>query len=89
MAGNRRHLVRGLASNPSAVKVSAGVGRGAATRKVLRCMMSTSMPEREFHVVADDALEDIHDGVEGALEDGFDGDFDCNLAVRRIPLYET
>lgn len=44
-------------------------------------MSSTAMSERDFHSVADEALEEIHDAVEEALEDGFPGDFDCNMSV--------
>lgn len=42
----------------------------------------TEMSEQEFHGVADEALEGIHDAVEEALEDGFEEDFDCNMSVR-------
>lgn len=46
-----------------------------------RGMSTTTMSEAEFHDVADMVLEMIHDVVEAALEDGFEGDFDCNLSV--------
>ncbi|CAM9654178.1 unnamed protein product [Scytosiphon promiscuus] len=45
-----------------------------------RGMSSTTMSERDFHSVADEALEDIHDAVEEALEEGFPEDFDCNMS---------
>lgn len=48
---------------------------------VRRCM--SAMSEKDFHVVADEVLEDIHDAVEEALEEGFEEDFDCNMAVSR------
>lgn len=48
----------------------------------MRRGMST-MSEREFHAVADEELEEIHDAVEEALEEGFEEDFDCNMAVSR------
>lgn len=38
------------------------------------------MSEGEFHAVADEELEEIHDAVEEALEEGFEEDFDCNMA---------
>lgn len=41
----------------------------------------SSMSEADFHDIADDVLEGIHDEVEGALEDGFQGEFDCNISV--------
>ena len=50
-------------------------GTGAVRRG-----MST-MSEREFHAVADEELEEIHDAVEEALEEGFEEDFDCHMAV--------
>lgn len=93
VAGNRRQLGRGRASMGRAlsvvVKAPGGLGRGASTtgKGNMRRMMSTSMPEREFHLVADGALENIHDAVEEALEEGFDDDFDCNLSVSRILPY--
>ncbi|CAM9228070.1 unnamed protein product [Ectocarpus sp. 12 AP-2014] len=43
-------------------------------------MSSTAMSEQEFHSVADEALEEIHDAVEEALEEGFEDDFDCNMS---------
>ncbi|CAM9566821.1 unnamed protein product [Ectocarpus fasciculatus] len=43
-------------------------------------MSSTTMSEQEFHSVADEALEEIHDAVEEALEEGFEDDFDCNMS---------
>lgn len=46
-----------------------------------RGMATTPMSEADFHEVADMVLEMIHDVVEAALEDGFEGDFDCNLSV--------
>lgn len=49
----------------------------------MRRGMST-MSEGEFHAVADEELEEIHDAVEEALEEGFEEDFDCNMAVSRI-----
>lgn len=45
-----------------------------------RGMSSSTMSERDFHLVADEALEDIHDTVEEALEDGFEDEFDCNMS---------
>lgn len=48
----------------------------------LRRGMATLSSEREFHLVADEELEEVHDAVEEALEEGFDDDFDCNIAVR-------
>lgn len=41
----------------------------------------SSISEADFHDIADDVLEGIHDEVEGALEDGFQGEFDCNISV--------
>ncbi|CAB1102317.1 unnamed protein product [Ectocarpus sp. CCAP 1310/34] len=43
-------------------------------------MSSTTMSEQEFHSVADEALEEIHDAVEEALEEGFEDDFDCTMS---------
>eukprot|EP00903_Cladosiphon_okamuranus_P017315 g15954.t1 len=43
-------------------------------------MSSSTMSEREFHLIADETLEDINDVVEQALEDGFDEEFDCNMS---------
>lgn len=72
-------------------RVSSGRGeRGAGAAAIARCtgsdmskrnMSSTTMSERDFHTVADEALEDIHDAVEEALEEGFPEDFDCNMSV--------
>lgn len=45
------------------------------------------MSERDFHVAADEALEDIHDAVEAALEAGFEDDFDCNISVGRYRYF--
>ncbi len=47
-------------------------------------MSSSTMSEREFHLLADEALEEIHDAVEEALEDGFEDEFDCNMSVRAV-----
>lgn len=44
-------------------------------------MSSSAISEREFHSVADEALEEIHDAVEEALEDGFEDEFDCHMSV--------
>jgi frataxin-like iron-binding protein CyaY len=42
--------------------------------------MST-LTSAEFQDLADETLEGIHDAVEQALEQGYDGDFDVNLSV--------
>jgi hypothetical protein len=50
-----------------------------------RGMASAAVPalsEGDFHTLADATLEDIHDAVEIALEEGCEGDFDVNLSVR-------
>lgn len=59
-------------------------GSGLAARR----SMST-MSEREFHSMADEELECIHDDVEGALEDGFEDEFDCNMSVRTLTTPST
>lgn len=46
-----------------------------------RGMSSADMSEQDFHLVADEELEEIHDAVEEALEEGFGEDFDCNMSV--------
>lgn len=61
------------AAGPPAATAAAAVAR--------RGTSSSTMSEREFHDVADEALEDIHDAVEEALEDGFEEEFDCNMSV--------
>lgn len=50
-------------------------------------MSSSAISEREFHSVADEALEEIHDAVEEALEDGFEDDFDCHMSVSSFPHF--
>lgn len=52
------------------------LGGTAAVRRGM-----STMSEREFHAVADEELEEIHDAVEEALEEGFEEDFDCHMAV--------
>ena len=49
-----------------------------------RDLSSSTMSERDFHLLADEALEEIHDAVEEALEDGFDEEFDCNMSVSAV-----
>ncbi|CAM9570054.1 unnamed protein product [Ectocarpus sp. 4 AP-2014] len=61
-----------------------GAGETVASTDVVSIqrqgMSSTAMSEQEFHSVADEALEEIHDAVEEALEEGFEDDFDCNMS---------
>lgn len=61
---------------------SAGASFGPGQSSALRQRAMATLSEGEFHDVADDALEGINDAVERSLEDGFDGDFDCNMSVR-------
>ena len=71
----------GILGSCSAANATAGRGRRGVEVGVRRCM--SAMSEKDFHVVADEVLEDIHDAVEEALEEGFEEDFDCNMAVSR------
>lgn len=70
-AGGFARGPRESAASPAAVTVAAA----------WRGVSSSAMSEREFHLIADEALEDIHDAVEEALEDGFAEEFDCNMSV--------
>ncbi|CAM9814470.1 unnamed protein product [Ectocarpus sp. 6 AP-2014] len=67
-----------------ASRIGSGVGETVACTGVVSMqrqgMSSTTMSEQEFHSVADEALEEIHDAVEEALEEGFEDDFDCNMS---------
>lgn len=66
--------------------IGPGAGETVASTGVVSMqrqrMSSTTMSEQEFHSMADEALEEIHDAVEEALEEGFEDDFDCNMSVR-------
>eukprot|EP00752_Nemacystus_decipiens_P015568 g13891.t1 len=70
----------------AALRRGADVARGSReiaaspAAAVRRGLSSSTMSEREFHLVADEALEDIHEAVEEALEDGFAEEFDCNMS---------
>lgn len=61
-----------------------GTGQAAKSPAARRGMSSSAMSEREFHLLADAVLEEIHDAVEEALEDGFEDEFDCNMSVRAV-----
>lgn len=72
----RCFIARAAGGNNTEVLVSGRMQMGGDSRRAL-----ASMSEAEFHDTADETLESIHDAVEGALEDGFDGEFDCNMSV--------
>lgn len=86
---NSSGLVTATGGAAALLSQGAIIGRGSSATKELtaaatparRNMSSSTMSEREFHLIADEALEDIHDAVEEALEDGFTEEFDCNMSV--------
>ncbi|CAM9718928.1 unnamed protein product [Ectocarpus sp. 13 AM-2016] len=83
---NRRSSLTARSSVPmgGASMIGPGAGETVTSMGVVSMqrqgMSSTTMSEQEFHSVADEALEEIHDAVEEALEDGFEDDFDCNMS---------
>lgn len=78
--------VRSSVPMGGAIMIGPGAGETVASTGIVSMqrqgMSSTTMSEQEFHSVADETLEEIHDAVEEALEDGFEDDFDCNMSVR-------
>ncbi|CAM9580685.1 unnamed protein product [Choristocarpus tenellus] len=55
---------------------------GSAFRGTSWCSLSSvpSLSEQDFHITADETLERLQDAVEGALEDGYEGDFEVDLS---------
>lgn len=80
----RLHTIRETKSSSlGAGTPPSGACKGQSAWRVVSggLRFASTMSEANFHDIADEELEGIHDNVEGALEDGFDGEFDCNMSV--------